>query len=82
MFPSSSRNKKLHYFDWLRKHFWSTHQTWLKTYQKIKKIAIGQGDDYTTCCLLDYSYLKNIYILNAIDESNLQSLDADPKVIH
>ena len=24
----------------------------------IKKIAIGQGGDYTTCCLLDYNYLN------------------------
>ena len=26
------------------------------TYENIKKIAIGQGDDYTTGCLLDYTY--------------------------
>ena len=25
------------------------------TYEKIRKIATGQGDDYTTGCLLDYS---------------------------
>ena len=30
------------------------------TYENIRKIAIGQGDDYTTGCLLDYTYLKNI----------------------
>ena len=24
------------------------------TYKSIRKIAIGQGDDYTTGCLLDY----------------------------
>ena len=27
------------------------------TYENIKKIATGQGDDYTTGCLLDYPYL-------------------------
>ena len=27
----------------------------LRTYNSIKKIATGQGDDYTTGCLLDYS---------------------------
>ena len=27
----------------------------LKTYDNITKIATGQGDDYTTGCLLDYS---------------------------
>ena len=25
------------------------------TYEKIRKIATGQGDDYITGCLLDYS---------------------------
>ena len=35
----------------------------LKTYDNIRKIATGQGDDYTTGCLLDYPYFKN-YILN------------------
>ena len=30
-----------------------------KTYENIRKIAIGQGDDYTTGCLLDYSYFKD-----------------------
>ena len=28
------------------------------TYGNIGKIAIGQGDDYTTGCLLDYTYFK------------------------
>ena len=27
----------------------------LKTYENIRKIATGKGDDYTTGCLLDYS---------------------------
>ena len=26
----------------------------LKTYDNIRKIATGEGDDYTTGCLLDY----------------------------
>ena len=26
----------------------------IKKYDEIRKIAIGQGDDYTTRCLLDY----------------------------
>ena len=30
------------------------------TYENIRKIAVGQGDDYTTCCLLDYTYFNNI----------------------
>ena len=29
------------------------------TYENITKIATGQGDDYTTGCLLDYTYFKD-----------------------
>ena len=28
------------------------------TYENIREIATGRGDDYTTGCLLDYSYFK------------------------
>ena len=41
----------------------------IRTYDNIRKIAIGQGDDYTTGCLLDYSYFKEYYKLIAIDLS-------------
>ena len=37
-----------------------------KTYENIRKITIGQGDDYVTGCLLDYSYFKNHYKMIAI----------------
>ena len=30
----------------------------LKTYENIRNIDTGQGDDFTTSCLLDYSYFK------------------------
>ena len=39
------------------------------TYENIKKIATGQGDDYTSGCLLDYSYFKDTYKMIAIDLS-------------
>ena len=29
------------------------------TYENIRKIVMGQGDDYTTGCLLYYSYFKD-----------------------
>ena len=29
-----------------------------KTYENSRRIATGQGDDFTTGCLLDYSYFK------------------------
>ena len=32
----------------------------IKTNENIRKTAIGQGDDYTTGYLLDYSYSKSI----------------------
>ena len=50
-------------------------------YEKIRKITIGQGDDYTTGCLLDYTYFKKYYKMIAIDLSKQQVLDADPKTI-
>ena len=51
------------------------------TYENIRKIATGQGDDYTTGCLLDYIYFKNYYKMIAVDLSKQQVLDADPKAI-
>ena len=52
-----------------------------KTYENIRKIATGQGDDYTTGCLLDYPCLKNHYKMIAIDSSKQQALDADRRAI-
>ena len=37
------------------------------TYDKIQKIATGQGDDYATGCLLDYNHFNNYYKMIAID---------------
>ena len=51
------------------------------TYENNRKIATGQGDDYTTGCLLDYIYFKNYYKMIVVDLSKQQALDADPKVI-
>ena len=52
-----------------------------KTYENTRKIATGQGDDYTTGCLVDYPYFKNHYKRIAIDWSKEQALDADPRAI-
>ena len=51
------------------------------TYGNIRKITTGQGDDYTTGCLLDYNDFRNYYKMIAIDLNKQQSLDADPKAI-
>ena len=53
----------------------------LKTYDNIRKISIGHGDDYTTGCLLDYIYFKKYYKMIVVDLSKQQALDSDPKAI-
>ena len=50
-------------------------------HENIWKIATGQGDDYTTGYLLDYSYFKENYKMIAIDLNKQQVLDADPRAI-
>ena len=54
---------------------------YFKTHENIREIATGQGDDYATGCLLDYSYFKDHYKMIAIDLSKQQALDADPIAI-
>ena len=53
----------------------------LKTYENVRKIATGEGDDYTTGYLLDYSCFKENYKMIAIDLSKQQALDDDPRAI-
>ena len=52
-----------------------------KTYENIRNIATGKGDDYTTGCLLDYPYFKENYKIIAIDLSKQNELDADSRAI-
>ena len=51
------------------------------TYENIRKIATGQGGDYTTGCLLDYSYFADTYKMIAVDLNKQQALNADPRAI-
>ena len=51
------------------------------TYDNIRTIATGRGNDYTTGCLLGYNYLKIYYKRITIDLSKQQALDSDPKAI-
>ena len=53
----------------------------IKRYKKFRKLTTGQGEDYTTGCLLDYEYIKNHYRLIAVDLSRQKELDVDPKGI-
>ena len=52
-----------------------------KTYENIRKIAKGHGDDYMTGCLLDSAYFKENYKMIAIDVSRQQELDVEPRAI-
>ena len=52
-----------------------------KTYENIRRVVTGKGDDYTTGCLLDYLYFKENYKMIAIDLSTQNELDADPRAI-
>ena len=51
----------------------------LRTYNKIRKIASGQGNDYTASSLLDYNYCNKYYKMIALDLSRQQAVDTDPK---
>ena len=53
----------------------------MRTYDNIQKITTRQRDDYRTGCLLDCDYFSRHYKLIAIDSSEQQALDADPKAI-
>ena len=52
-----------------------------KTYKNIRKISTGNVDNYTTGCLLGYSYFKENYKMIAIDLSRQNELDVDPRAI-
>ena len=54
----------------------------IKQYDEIRKISIGQGDDYTTGCLLGFAYFEKNYRLIAADLNKQKALDADRKAIH
>ena len=53
----------------------------IKQYDEVRKISTGQGDDYTTGCLLDFAYFEMNYRIIAADLSKQKALDVDPKAI-
>ena len=53
----------------------------IKQYVEIRKISTGQGDDYTTGCLLEIVYFEKYYRLIAVDLSKQKALDADSRAI-
>ena len=61
-----------------RKNFYDqTIDSDIKWYEKIRELTTGQGEDYTTGCLLDHEYSWLI----AVDLSKKTQLDADPNAI-
>ena len=53
----------------------------IRTYDNIRKLATGQGDDHTIGCLLDYNYFIKHYNTITIDLRKEQALGADPEAI-
>ena len=53
----------------------------IKQYDEIRKVSTGQGDDYTTGCLLDFVYFEKSYRLLAADLTKQKALDADSRAI-
>ena len=53
----------------------------IKQYDEVRKISTGQGDDYTTGCLLDFDYFEKNYKIIAADLSKQKALDADSRAI-
>ena len=51
----------------------------LKTYNNIREIATGQGDEYTPGCLIDYPYFEKYYKLITKDLIKQQKVYADPE---
>ena len=62
-------------------NFWSVSKNDPRTHDNIRKIATSKEDDYTTGCLLDFTYFKENHKLIAIGVSKQQGLDGGPKAI-
>ena len=53
----------------------------IKQYNEIRKISTGQGNYYTTGCLLDFAYFEKNYRLIVADLSKQKALDVDSRAI-
>ena len=53
----------------------------IKQFDEVRKVSAGQGDDYTTGCLLDFAHFKNNYRLIATDLSKQKALDVNSRAI-
>ena len=53
----------------------------IKQHDEIRKISTGQGDDYTTGCLLHFAYFLKKYRLIEVDLSKQKTLDVYSRAI-
>ena len=51
----------------------------IKQQEQVRKVSIGQNDDYATACLSHFTYFKNNYRLIAVYLSKQRALDAGIK---
>ena len=64
-----------------QKFFVHPVKNYLRAYDNIRKIATGQGDDYTNGFLLDYPYIRKHCKIIAIELSKQYALDANPRAM-
>ena len=53
----------------------------IRQYNELRKVSTGQGDDYTTGCLLNFAYFEKKFRLIAADLSQQKALDADSRAV-
>ena len=53
----------------------------IEKYRELKKVMIGNGEDYTTGSLLDFNYFDKRYKFVAVDLSKQKELDVDTRAI-
>ena len=53
----------------------------IKQYDEVRNVSTGQGDDYTTGCLLNFAYFEKNYRLITADLSKQKALDAGSRAI-
>ena len=51
----------------------------IKEYDEVRKVSTGQGNDYTTGCLLGFAYFKDNYRIIAFKQK--KALDTDSREI-
>ena len=53
----------------------------IRQYNELRKVSTGQGDNYTTGCLLNFAYFEKNFRLIAADLSQQKALDADSRAV-